>query len=133
MSTDGDVPDFVRRVDLDALERSSHDVRFVQSLLDRDSGGASVSVSLVRTPPGGGSPAGRHAHDVDQYYYVVRGTMHVEVDGRVATAGPGSLVVFNARIPHRNWNEGPEPTVHLAIHSPLPDPDLPFARPVEDA
>ena len=45
-------------------------------------------------------------------------------------AGPGSLVVFPAGVPHRNWNGGTEPTVHLAFNAPMPDPAEPFARPV---
>jgi len=49
---------------------------------------------------------------------------------RVFRVGPGGLIAFPANEPHRNWNEGTEPTVHLAINSPAPDPDKPFARPV---
>jgi mannose-6-phosphate isomerase-like protein (cupin superfamily) len=56
--------------------------------------------------------------------------MHVEIDGEVTTLGAGDLVLFPSGRPHRNWNEGGEPTVHLAISAPAPDPDVPFARPV---
>ena len=43
-------------------------------------------------------------------------------------AEPGSLVVFREGLPHRNWNEGPSETVHLAINSPLfPDPNRPIS------
>ena len=37
---------------------------------------------------------------------------------------------FPAGVPHRNWNGGREPTVHLAFNTALPDPTSPFARSV---
>jgi quercetin dioxygenase-like cupin family protein len=68
---------------------------------------------------------------VDQLFYVLSGTMNLEIEGRTYSAGPGTLVVFPAGVPHRNWNGGAEPTVHLAFNTPLPSPDEPFSRPVE--
>jgi hypothetical protein len=41
--------------------------RFVQRLLDRDSGAGACMISYVRTPPQDGSPAGLHIHDVDPF------------------------------------------------------------------
>lgn len=104
--------------------------RFAQRLLDHDSGASSCMISWIRTPPRGGSPAGLHVHDVDQHIYVVQGTMSFEADGQRFEGGPGSLAVFPAGTPHRNWNAGSEPTVHLAINAPLPDPAEPFAKPL---
>jgi mannose-6-phosphate isomerase-like protein (cupin superfamily) len=37
-------------------------------------------------------------------------------------AGPGSLVVFPAGVPHRNWNAGDVATVHLSFNTPVPPP-----------
>jgi len=31
---------------------------------------------------------------------------------------------------HRNWNGSSKPTVHLAFNTPLPDPNVPFAKSV---
>jgi len=42
--------------------------------------------------------------------------------------GAGSLIVFPADVPHRNWNGGIEPTVHPVFNTPLPDPNVPFAK-----
>jgi quercetin dioxygenase-like cupin family protein len=100
----------------------------VQKLLDRATGATTCSVSWIRTPSGEGSPEGLHVHDVDQVFYVLAGTMRVEIDGEVNTLRAGDLVLFPAGRPHRNWNDGAEPTVHLAINAPAPDPDVPFAR-----
>jgi quercetin dioxygenase-like cupin family protein len=105
--------------------------RVTQALLDHDSGATTCSVNCIKTPPGDGSPAGMHTHVVDQIFYVLSGTMNLEIEGQAYSAGPGTLVVFPAGVPHRNWNGGAEPTVHLAFNTPLPSPDEPFARPVE--
>jgi quercetin dioxygenase-like cupin family protein len=68
---------------------------------------------------------------VDQLFYILGGTMSLEIEGKQYEAGPGTLVVFPAGIAHRNWNAGSEATVHLAINSPLPDPALPFAQSID--
>jgi quercetin dioxygenase-like cupin family protein len=117
----------IRRVDTAALRASAD--RYTQRLLDRTTGATSCSVSCIKTPPKSGSPEGLHTHAVDQIFYVLEGVMSVEVSGTTYEAGPGSLVVFPAGVPHRNWNAGSEATVHLSISAPLPDPNVPFATP----
>src|SRR5262245_37445342 len=103
--------------------------RASQRLLDHSSGGTSRQVSYIKTPPRSGSPEGLHTHEVDQIFYVLEGVMSIEIEGQRHEAGPGSLIVFPAGVPHRNWNAGNEPTVHLSIAAPAPDPDKPFATP----
>jgi len=39
-------------------------------------------------------------------------------------------LIFPASMRHRNWNGGSKPTVHLAFNTPLPDPNVPFAKSV---
>ena len=120
--------EYVRKVDFAQLATGNE--RVVQSLLDRDSGATSCSVNCIKTPPGEGSPAGMHTHVVDQLFYILSGTMSLEIAGQSHVAGPGTLVVFPAGVPHRNWNGGTEATIHLAVSAPLPEPGKPFARPV---
>ena len=120
--------EYVRKVDFAQLAASND--RISQALLDRDSGATSCSVNCIKTPPGEGSPAGMHTHVVDQLFYILSGTMRLEVAGQSHVAGPGTLVVFPAGVPHRNWNEGTEATIHLAFNSPLPEQGSPFARSV---
>jgi mannose-6-phosphate isomerase-like protein (cupin superfamily) len=122
--------EYVRKVDEAAVAAAGPNERFSQWLLDHDSGGKHCSVNWIRTPAGGGSPAGMHTHVVDQIFYILAGTMSLEIEGREYQAGPGSLVVFPAGVPHRNWNGGSEPTIHLAFNTPLPDPNVPFAQSV---
>ena len=121
--------DYVRKVDIDAFARTAPDERKTQRLFDHSTGATTCSINYIKTPSGGGSPAGLHIHPVDQLFYVLSGTMGLEIEGKEYTAGPGTLVVFPKGVPHRNWNGGTEPTEHLAFNAPLPDPNLPFATP----
>ena len=120
--------EFLRKIDFAELNASTG--RATQALLDRESGATTCSVRCIKTPPGEGSPGGLHTHPVDQLFYVLSGTMNLEIAGQPYSAGPGNLVIFPAGVPHRNWNGGTEATVHLAISSPLPPVDEPFVRPV---
>jgi len=122
--------DYVRHVDFDAFAKSAPDERKTQRLFDHESGAKTCSINYIKTPAGGGSPAGMHTHQVDQIFYILSGTMKIEVEGTEYNAPPGTLVVFPAAVPHRNWNDGPEPTIHLAFNTPMPDPNLPFAQSV---
>ena len=122
--------EYVRRVDFAAIDKSGADVRLDQSLFDHTSGAKNCTVHCIKTPAGGGSPAGMHTHDVDQVFYILRGTMSIEIEGKQYDCSPGTLIVFPAGVRHRNWNGGHEPTVHLAFNTPLPDPNVPFAKSV---
>ena len=119
--------EYLRKVDEAAMAAAGPNERFSQWLLDHTSGGRYCSINYIRTPAGGGSPAGMHTHAVDQIFYILSGTMNLEIEGTPYEAGPGTLVIFPAGVPHRNWNGGTEPTVHLAINAPLPDPNVPFS------
>jgi len=122
--------EYVRKIDFAAIDNSGVDERVTQSLLDHATGSEKCAINCIKTPPGGGSPAGMHIHDVDQIFYILRGTMSIEIEDTSYECPPGSLVFFPAGTRHRNWNDGDEPTVHLAMSVPLPDPDLPFATSV---
>ena len=116
--------EYVRKVDFAAFDASA--ARVTQPLLENEPG-TSCQINCIKTPAGDGSPAGLHTHVVDQVFYVLSGTMSLEIEGKQYEAGPGTLVYFPAGVPHRNWNAGGEPTVHLAINVPAPDPAIPFA------
>ena len=92
--------DYVRRVDDAAVAAAGPDTRFSQWLLDHTSGAKHCSINWIKTPAGGGSPAGMHTHVVDQIFYILAGTMSLEIEGQPYEAGPGSLVVFPAGVKH---------------------------------
>jgi quercetin dioxygenase-like cupin family protein len=118
--------EYLRRVDFSQL--ASTKGRVTQSLIARDSGVTSCTINCIKTPPGEGSPVGAHTHPVDQIFYVLSGTMSLEIAGTGYEAGPGTLVIFPAGVPHRNWNRGNEATIHLAINGPVPEQGVPFTR-----
>jgi mannose-6-phosphate isomerase-like protein (cupin superfamily) len=121
--------EYIRTVDRAALSAAPPNERFSHWLLDQDSGASTCSINYIKTPAGSGSPAGLHTHVVDQIFYILEGTMSIEVDGQQYQAPPGTLVFFPKGVPHKNWNAGTEPTVHLAFNTPQPDPAVPFAQP----
>ena len=120
--------EYVRTVDFAAIEKSGVDERLTQNLFDHTSGAKTCTINCIKTPAGGGSPAGMHFHDVDQVFYILSGTMSIEIEGKQYDCSPGSLIVFPAGVRHRNWNGSNEPTVHLAFNTPLPDLSVPFAK-----
>jgi mannose-6-phosphate isomerase-like protein (cupin superfamily) len=122
--------EYVRKVDFAAIAKSGANERVTQNLFDHTSGAKTCSINCIKTPAGGGSPAGMHVHAVDQIFYILSGTMSVEIEGKKYDCSPGSLIIFPAGVRHRNWNGGSEPTVHLAFNTPLPDPNVPFAKSV---
>lgn len=121
--------EYLKKIDIGALPL---DRRINEPLIEPGSAVTGASVGLVVTPPGEGSPAGLHTHPFDQIFYILSGAMSVIIDGRRYEPDAGTLVVFPAGVPHRNWNAGSERIVHLAINAPLPDPAAPFADPVEE-
>jgi quercetin dioxygenase-like cupin family protein len=123
----------VRRVDEAAAAVTPDSERLVQRLIEAGTGTGSCTVSWIRTPPGGGSPEGLHVHPVDQIFYVLAGTMSIEAYGRTEAVEAGALIVFPAGVPHRNWNDGAIPTIHLAINAPAPPDGVPFARRLDPA
>jgi quercetin dioxygenase-like cupin family protein len=118
--------EYVRKVAFDAFAKAGPDERKSQALIDHGVT-ENCTINYIQTPAGGGSPAGLHYHEVDQIFYVLSGIMNVEVEGQQYECGPGSLIIFPKGVPHRNWNDGTEPTVHLAFNTPMPDPSRPFA------
>jgi mannose-6-phosphate isomerase-like protein (cupin superfamily) len=87
-------------------------------LADRTSGVDGCMVLITCVPPGRGSPDGTHIHPSDQLYYVLEGSLNVELDGRAFVVGPDSLVIIPAGIPHRNWNQGSAEERHLELIVP---------------
>jgi quercetin dioxygenase-like cupin family protein len=111
---------YLRQLDREALELAVG--RHAQDLLDDNLGVTHSKVMCIKTEPGGGSPEGLHSHEWDQLFYVVSGTLTIEIEGEneLYEAGPDTLVCYPQGVRHRNWNKTSSPVVHLAINmSPL--------------
>lgn len=109
-------PSFVTYVDADRFAATPEQVRLSQKVLLGSALDNLVSLVYIRTPPGGGSPRGLHTHDHDQIFFIVDGTMTVQLGDERVDVGAGGVVVFPAGEEHGNWNQGTVPTVHLAIN-----------------
>lgn len=120
--------EYVRYLNESAIEagRAAQE-RVSQELIGRSSGGTSCAISYIVVPVGSGSPAGLHTHEVDQMFFMLAGSLSIEVDGATHSLSAGSLVVFPAGVPHRNWNQGSEEAVYLAVNAPLPPEPAPRA------
>ena len=105
--------EYVRKIDFELLETAPG--RIVTRLLQKSLGEGQSDVSCIKTPPGDGSSAGLHSHVFDQVFYVIGGTMNLEIDGEHFVAEAGSIVFFPAGIKHRNWNAGDVPSMHLSL------------------
>lgn len=121
--------EYVRKVDLSPLGQDGEGL-VVQWLYDRESGAKNCSVLSMRARPGVKSAAGLHTHPNDQVYYILSGTLGCEIGGKEYAAGPGTLVIFPAGVPHRNWITGTEQAVILSVQAPLAEPGAPLAVPV---
>lgn len=76
-----------------------------------------VAIVDTRLPPGAGS--GRHVHHGhEEAFYVLAGTIRVEVDGEVVDAGPGDFALAERGQVHSFANVGTEEARMLAIYAP---------------
>jgi mannose-6-phosphate isomerase-like protein (cupin superfamily) len=91
----------------------------IQSLADRATGSATLAVSLVQEQPGAGEKA-LHIHPVDQAYFVIDGTLTVQIGLKQYHAGPNTYVVIPAGVVHRAWNAGPGVVRSLDLMLPEP-------------
>lgn len=92
-------------------------------LVNRDGGAEHAAVYLAEVPPGKEGPP-LHVHEFDQFYFVLQGTLSVEIGLQRHEVPPGHLVVLPAQVPHRQWNERDETEQHLTVIAPEP-PALP--------
>jgi mannose-6-phosphate isomerase-like protein (cupin superfamily) len=78
-------------------------------------GGPAVVETLL--PPGSGAPRHLH-HDHDETFYVLSGTLEVDVDGEHVVVGAGGLARAIRGTPHAFHNPGPGDAVVLALYDP---------------
>ncbi len=106
------------------LDESQFDAnRFSQIVLaDRSSGLNTLSLGVFRVPAGGSGP-GMHVHRFDQIYYMISGSMELDIGLEHYTVRPDTLVVLPAGMPHRNWNGSSEAEYHLNLRVPQPTAD----------
>lgn len=99
----------------------------LQSLAERSSGSEHVSIAAVDLQPALGG-ARLHFHDFDQFYFVLEGTLDLQIGTRKMAAGANSLVVIPAGTLHANFNAGPGIERHVTLRVPEPADGEPLER-----
>jgi mannose-6-phosphate isomerase-like protein (cupin superfamily) len=99
----------------------------VRNLADRVSGSKNVSIAQVDLQPALGG-ARLHFHDFDQFYFVLEGTLDLQIGTKKMAAGPNSLVVLPAGTLHANFNAGPAAERHVTLRVPEPQKGEPLER-----
>jgi quercetin dioxygenase-like cupin family protein len=61
-----------------------------------------------------------HVHPFDQFYFVLQGTLSVEIGLQRYDVPPGHLVILPAQVPHRQWNDQDHTEQHLTVLVPEP-------------
>lgn len=90
-----------------------------QALRFLSEGTAGHDVAVVDTvlPPGSGS--GRHVHhEHEEAFFIIEGTVRLELDETVIDAGPGSFALAERGHVHAFSNVGPTDARMLALYSP---------------
>jgi quercetin dioxygenase-like cupin family protein len=115
--------EYLRRVDFGAFDPEKF---CVQVLAETEN-----CVIVVVRQPAGKPMLPPHYHTGDQVYYILDGTLDVEIDGVKHTANPHSAVFIPAGAIHSHVPRTDE--FHLDIISPAPIRGLPLAYNVGDA
>ena len=79
----------------------------------------------------GGCGPGLHYHRSDQMYYLIAGSMNVQLGHQVHHITAGTFVFIPAGLAHRNWNDGPGTEIHFEMIIPAPAPMAPIALMVD--
>ena len=116
------LPYYVRRYDAATAVEPVQGFRQAW-LANRQSGAQHAGIYVAEMAPSGAGPS-LHVHAFDQFYFVLEGTLNVQIGFDEYTVGPNTLVVLPAGVPHRQWNASQEPELHAAILVPEP----PFAH-----
>ncbi len=82
-----------------------------------ESGIESCAFLVSRIPSGSGGLA-LHVHPVDQFYYILSGTLNLQLGQQFFTLEPNTLAFIPAGTPHTNWNTSSEDEFHLEFVAP---------------
>jgi quercetin dioxygenase-like cupin family protein len=77
--------------------------------------GASISLILDESDPGGGPRL--HRHPYDETWVVVEGRLTFQAGDERLAAGPGDIVIVPPDVPHRFTNDGPGRSKLVCIHA----------------
>ena len=85
-------------------------------LSGKETGGA-FALILDEAPPGGGPPLHIH-HNEDETFYILEGTLTVQLNEERLTLTPGTTAFLPRGVPHTFANLGTEPVKFLGVVTP---------------
>jgi quercetin dioxygenase-like cupin family protein len=77
--------------------------------------GATVSLIMDHSAPGGGPRL--HRHPYDETWVVVEGNLTFQSGDEVLQAGPGDIIIVPPDTPHKFTNDGPGTSNLVCIHA----------------
>ncbi len=77
--------------------------------------GATVSIIVDESAPGGGPRL--HRHPYDETWVVIEGSLTFQAGDDRLAAGPGDIVVVPPETPHKFTNDGPGRSKMVCIHA----------------
>lgn len=78
---------------------------------------------VTRVPAGTGTPS-VHTHLGDQFYFIFKGEMNLQLADQVLKAKAGDLIYIPCAVPHRNFNSTNEEEIHWEFITPGAFPGL---------
>ncbi len=95
-------------------------------VINKDTVGSEALRIIVQDWPVGGYTEGHPIHtDREQCYYILEGTMHINLDGVEHVAPAGSFVFIPRGCEHNNRNEGPGNLRVMVINCPIRSGEIP--------
>ncbi len=85
------------------------------STLRGDDHGASISIILDNSEPGGGPRL--HKHPYDETWVVEDGQLVFQLGEERHNAGPGEIVIVPPDVPHKFTNKGPGRSRLVCVHA----------------
>ncbi|WP_226626581.1 helix-turn-helix domain-containing protein [Alloyangia pacifica] len=75
--------------------------------------GSTLTGVLIHEPPG--VRVEPQSHEGEEMFFMLRGSITVELDGRAVVLAEGDTLHFSSRRRHATWNHTPEPAVMLHV------------------
>ena len=75
------------------------------------------SIIEERVPPGGSESRHRH-HGATQFFYVLKGVLSFEVDGKEYDLSPRQGIEIGLSVPHRVFNRSAQDAEFLVVSTP---------------
>lgn len=81
-------------------------------------GAQNQSVSVIRFDPGEGGPLSYHDEPVEELYFVVEGSLEIQLDDDTFVADEGTAAFIPPGVAHRPRNDTEDAAVLLVVQAP---------------